>query len=1029
MSTQRLPVILSFGALVSAAPALAAGPSDTHPALDALQPEQRTGLLAALDEARHTARPVDGAADHLVGRNLAQGWSLSFDARGLTVVPDAGAFTWGLELESFGVDGSTTVLSHGLDLAADGRRVERRWSADLVEWYLNDERGVEHGFTLTERPDGDADRSLVFELAVRGGLEPVVSANGRDVSFLDAAGTNTLAYDGLIAFDRDGDLLPAGFRVAEDGDLVLSVDDRGADYPITIDPVAQQQVYLKASNAEAEDRFGFTCSVSGNTVAIGAPVEGSAATGVDGDQNLPGVQGGTSGAVYIFSVDAMGVWTQDHYIKASNTGLLDQFGTSVCLHGDTLVVGAPFEKSAATGVNGNQADDSAIDAGAAYVFVRGGGTWTQQAYLKAHNTQAFDTFGTTVALYGDTIAVGAPFEDSSTTGVNGGGRGDNSAFNAGAVYVYERAGNAWTQTAYVKASNTDAGDNFGQSVALWEDTLLVGAPLEDGASSGVNGNEANNGAADAGAAYVFERAGGVWSQAAYLKGSSSDAGDRFGDAVALQGSTAVVGAPFEDGAGTGVNASRANNGATDSGAAFVYDGTGGAWSLTHYLKASNTGAGDRFGEGLAIDFEDAGQVMTIMVGAPFERSASVGFDGGQRDNSLIQAGAVYVYRAAYGDPLAQIHYVKASNTGIGDQYGTSMCLDGTVVVVGAPIEASGAQGIGADEGNNRAGGAGAAYGLFIPLPEPPQPPTTCLAASVLVYPYQHSQLGNPAVFNVISVTNIATAGDCTTNVHFEYVNVGPSPSPFTFADCSISDRVETLTPADTLSVMTSCHNGAQNGLGYLVVSAMDPNQLDTYWSFNYLIGSEQIVSPAGGIYALRPWDFCALVPDKTDTDLDGDGSRDFDGLEYDPIADELYLDTFAGSNPGELVLLSFLGGEYLNQIDFVIFNDDEFQLSAQFEFACWTRVPLGDISGFFTTPGLLSTPTDPTQLDLTCNGLKDEYTGWAIIRPKRAISITSDNIDDPAILGAITNDAAPWMGARLLWESRAKQTNGQFPHN
>jgi|GEM_PF-2423840 len=1011
MSTLRLPAILTLGALVAVAPAHAGTPSETHPALDALQPSQRDGLLAALDEARHTARPVDGVADRLVARNLGQRWSLAFDARGLTVVPDAGAFTWGLELRAWGVDGARAHLDRGLDLVADGRRVERHWDAGLVEWYLNDERGVEHGFTLTERPAGDTTRALVFELAVRGDLEPAVSANGRDVDFVDAHGTRALSYDGLVAFDRDGDHLPAAFRVDADGDLVLSVDDRGADYPITIDPVAQQQVYLKASNAEAEDRFGFTCSVFGNTVAIGAPVESSAATGIDGDQELPGVNGGTSGAVYIFSVDGSGVWSQDTYIKASNTGLLDQFGSSVCLHGDTLVVGAPFEKSAATGVNGNQADDSAIDAGAAYVFVRNGGVWSQQAYLKAHNTQAFDAFGTSVAVFGDTIAVGAPFEDSSTTGVNNGGRGNNAAQNAGAVYLFERAGTNWTQTAYVKGFGTSsgAGDHFGQAVALGEDVLAVGAP---GYSPGFDSQ---------GALFVYERNGGVWApEADFLHETTVEAfDDRFGAAVALQGDTIVAGAPFEDDMGN----------TPESGAAYVYERIGGGWGETHKLKASNAGPGDRFGSAVAVDLEDGGQVRTIMVGAPFERSASTGFDGPERDNSVIQAGAVYVFREAYGGPLEQIHYVKASNTDIGDQYGTSMCLDGTVVVVGAPVEASAGQGIRADQGNNRAGGAGAAYGLFIPLPEPPQPPTTCVAASVLVYPYQRSALGDPAVFNVISVTNVATAGDCTTDVHFQYVNVGPSPNPFTFADCSISDRVETLTPADTLSVLTGCHNGAQNGLGYLVVSAMDPNQLDTYWSFNYLIGSEQIISPNGGIYSLRPWDFCALVPDKTNTDLDGDGSRDFDGLEYDPIADELYLDTFAGSNPGELILLSFLGGEYLNQVDFVIFNDDEFQMSAQHYFACWTRVPLGEISAFFTTQGLLTTPTDPDQLDLTCNGVKDEYTGWAIIRPVRALSITSDNIEDPAILGAITNDFAPWMGARLLWESTAKQTNGQFPGN
>lgn len=311
--------------------------------------------------------------------------------------------------------------------------------------------------------------------------------------------------------------------------------------------------------------------------------------------------------------------------------------------------------------------------------------------------------------------------------------------------------------------------------------------------------------------------------------------------------------------------------------------------------------------------------------------------------------------------------------------------------------------------------------------------------SVLVYPYQRSALLTDSlpgegqkipivpVFNVVNVTNTNRAGSGETDVHFQYVNVSASGSPFLFADCSIADRVETLTPADTLSVLTSCHNATSFSEGYLVVSAMDPGQIDSYWSFNHLIGSNQIISAMGGMYALNAIPFTSPALEGLDTDMNNDGARNFDGLEYEELADELYIDSFIGTLPGELVLISLTGGNYLTNVKFIIFNDDEFQLSATYAFACWTRVDLGDISGFFTQLGLKTTANNARELDLDCDGVGEIETGWAIVRPTTSLSITSANIENPAVLGALTNDAAPWMNARLLWESAVKQDNGRFP--
>jgi len=298
--------------------------------------------------------------------------------------------------------------------------------------------------------------------------------------------------------------------------------------------------------------------------------------------------------------------------------------------------------------------------------------------------------------------------------------------------------------------------------------------------------------------------------------------------------------------------------------------------------------------------------------------------------------------------------------------------------------------------------------------------------SVLLYPIQQSALLNPGVFNIVNVTNTNRAGSGETDVHFEYVNVTKSPTPFLFADCNIADRVETLTPADTLSVLTSCHNGALDAQGYLVVSARNPDLVDTYWSFNHLIGSEQLVTAGGGMYSLNALPFTSPLPQGTNTDLDQDGLRDFDGSEYEGIADELYIDSFIGVLGGDIVLVGLLGGEYLINVNFIIYNDDEFQLSGQYSFACWTRTPLAAISGYFTEAGLSTTANDPGELDITCDGVDDVETGWALVRPINALSITSPTVTNPAVLGALANDNGIWRNARELWESPTKQFNGQF---
>lgn len=650
-----------------------------------------SALRAAYDAARHAARVTPDGARF---RNPGQQWTVDFDGRGFVVKPDAGGWTWGLEIGSVRDAGGILMSSQTSKTSVDGDRVNRAWSPEIVEWVRNTRNGVEHGWTLQERPAAGSGE-LIFSLTVRGDLKPRVLAGGRDIVFDNAKGAAVVSYSGLHAFDSTGVSLPAKFE-ERSGMIQLRLDDSNARYPITIDPVAQQ-VYLKGSNTATDDNFGCSVAVSGETVVVGAYSEDSNASGVNGDQNNNA--GGDSGAAYVF-VRNQGTWTQQAYLKASTNGVGDWFGEVVAISGDTIAVSARQEDSNATGVNGNQANNSASSSGAVYIFVRNGTTWTQQAYLKASNTGAFDFFGSSLAISGDTVVVGANGEDSNATGVNGDGS-NNSASLSGAAYVFVRNGTTWSQQAYLKASNTNTNDSFGQSVSISADTIVVGAYDEASSATGVNGNQSDNTFTSAGAAYVFVRNAGVWTQEAYLKESNTGVGDWFGWSVAISGNTLVVGAQNEKSAATGVNGDQSDNSMNSAGAAYVFVRSGTTWTQQAYLKASNTGP-DQFGYSVAISGD------TIAVSAVAEASVATGVDGDQSNNSALSSGAVYVFRRIAGN-WAQVYYVKATNTDAADAFGLSLALSGDLLVAGAPAEDSNATGINGVQSNNSATSAGAAY--------------------------------------------------------------------------------------------------------------------------------------------------------------------------------------------------------------------------------------------------------------------------------------------------------------------------------
>ncbi len=630
-------------------------------------------IRAAHEAACHAILPQ--AEGGFVAPNPGQQWQAAFDATGFTVTPDHGKWTWGLELSG---------AARGAIRAQDGSITHRR-DDRITEWFVNDRHGLQQGWTIHQPP---ANGELSLQFHIRGGLKPQVDPDRLGLVFQDADGVDAVTYRGLKAWDADGRDLSAGFSLKGASHLVLTVDALGARYPVTIDPIAQQ-AYAKASNTESEDGFGSSVAVSGDTVVVGAPLESSNATGVNGNgfnNYAPG-----SGAAYVF-VRIGETWSQQAYLKASNTGEGDGFGWSVGISGDTIVIGAYQEDSNATSVNSSGSNNSASGAGAAYVFTRNGITWTQQAYLKASNAGAGDLFGSAVAVAGNTAVIGANREASQATGING-DSANNAAFAAGAAYVFVRSGTTWTQQAYVKASDTAAGAEFGSALGLSGESLIVGSPL---AASG------------AGAAYVFTRSGTAWSQQARLQASNSAASSWFGQAVAISGDTVVAGAPGEASNATGVNGNQANTTATGAGAAYAFTRSGVTWTQQAYLKASNTAASDGFGRTVALEGS------ALIVGAPGEDSAATGIDGNQVDNAAASSGAVYVFSRVNG-LWSQYSYLKASNTGALDEFGKALAIANGIVVVGAPRESSDASGVHGSQSSNSAPWSGAAYLFSIPV--------------------------------------------------------------------------------------------------------------------------------------------------------------------------------------------------------------------------------------------------------------------------------------------------------------------------
>lgn len=435
-----------------------------------------------------------------------------------------------------------------------------------------------------------------------------------------------------------------------------------------------QRNYLKASNTGSNDLFGYSLAFDGDTLAVGAYLEDSYATGIDGDQTDNSADG--SGAVYIFTRSGDD-WRQQAYIKGNMAASGRQFGRALALHGNVLAVGAPFDGNAGT----DTASGRATDSGAVHVFRRNAQIWREEAYLKAGNAAPGDLFGISVALSGNRLAVGAHMEDSAATGINGDAT-DDSAENSGAAYVFVHRDGHWLQEAYIKSTHPQAAAGFGNSLTLDADTLAVGAHLEN------NGN---------GAVYLYTRGNSGWQPHARLTAPTPAKNDLFGSSLALDADTLAVGAYLEDGTVAGRGA------AENSGAVYVYVRGKENWSQQAYLKASSGGPEHRFGRSIAL----AGD--TLVIGSYLEDRQASGINSEPAAQRSPESGAVYVF-TRNDSQWTQRAYIKASNARSGDMFGYSAALspDGWLAL-GAPIEASGSSGIDAIQNDDSAPASGAVY--------------------------------------------------------------------------------------------------------------------------------------------------------------------------------------------------------------------------------------------------------------------------------------------------------------------------------
>lgn len=480
---------------------------------------------------------------------------------------------------------------------------------------------------------------------------------------------------------------------------------------------------VTATDGLTGDFFGSSVAISGNTAIVGAIFD---------DFGTEFAQG----SAYVF-VRTGGAWVEQQKLFAADQADGDQFGTSVAISGETVIVGA-FDDD--IGANSSQ--------GSAYVYVRSGTAWTQQQKLTASDGAAFDFFGESVAIDGQTAVVGA---GSDNIGAN---------TDQGSVYVFVRNGTTWTEQQILRIPDGAATDRFGGRVAISGETLVASSR---GADVGPN--------FDQGAAYVFVRTGTTWSQQQKITANDGTASDIFGGSIALSGETMIVGA-YGDNPGGGAS----------QGSAYVFVRNGSAWTQQQKLFAADGAANDFFGWSVAISGE------TAIVGAY------------QADVSATNQGAAYTYVRG-GTNWSLLQKVVAPDAAANDRFGYAVGTSSETALVGAQTKTIGA---------NTQQGAAYFYATVIPPPPTPTPsptpvptvePNTPVGAPVTVAIYDAS----------VTFPTVTQAGNTIFIPILPPSTAGTPPAGYVICPtCTAYDITTTAIYTNPVNVCLGVPSGADN---------------------------------------------------------------------------------------------------------------------------------------------------------------------------------------------------------------------------
>ena len=547
------------------------------------------------------ATPLGRSAWH--APNPAAGYDAYVTEEGVSIALNNKTYV-SLSLRSLGYGHALRSVGPGA-VNGDRQTISITREDGVQEWYVNGPDGLEHGFTLSEPPGAQSQGApLRLALQLSKGWRAVAGEDGQRV-VLRGDG-QAVEYGKLVVRDSQGRNIQARLTVADE-QVVIEAEDHEATYPLTIDPIFSLQQKLWAADGGPNDIFGYAVALDGDTAAVGVYGDTIGENGgqgsvyvftrsgstwtqqqklisddgyysdwfgysvaLDGETLVVGAYGDTIGAnfkqgsAYVFTRSGS-TWTQQQKLIDPNGAMSDHFGWSVAVEGDTLLVGAMY-------------DYTGGGKGSVYVFTRNGSTWTQQQELIANDGEPGEHFGYSVAISGDTLLVGAPNDkigantdqgsayvfrsngatwtqqqklfandggmtdffgssvalDGDTLLVGAHGDGPYNGARRGSAYVFTRISSRWAQQQKLIANDGEVFDQFGWSVALDGDTLLVGARDDNiGANS------------DQGSAYVFNRSGSTWTQQQKLIANDGEADDSFGIAVALDGDTLLVGAPFD----------------------------------------------------------------------------------------------------------------------------------------------------------------------------------------------------------------------------------------------------------------------------------------------------------------------------------------------------------------------------------------------------------------------------------------------------------------------------------------------------